>query len=94
MSSDVAKGPCAPPETNPRHILEVCPAPGGGGAVSANQGNRGEVRGSWRLWRASTEEASGEKGQDVKLGKSSHLQDKQHRVQNHEFKYDFFFLYE
>ncbi len=33
MTSGVAKGPCAAAETNPRHVLEVCPAPGEGGAV-------------------------------------------------------------
>lgn len=33
MTSGVAKGPCAPSETNPRHVLEVRPTPDEGGEV-------------------------------------------------------------
>lgn len=62
MASGVAKGPCASAETNPRHVLEVCPAPGEGGAVQENKGDRGEVRGSWWSRRGSPEEAFGKEG--------------------------------
>jgi len=76
MTSEVAKGPCAATETNPRRLLEECPTPGRGGAVQENKGHCGEVWGSWRRRRGSPEEAFREEGQDIQLGKLSDLKNK------------------
>lgn len=73
LTSGAAQGSRAAPETDPRHVLEVCPAPGAQGPVPENKGHGGEVRGSWRSWRDSPEEASGEEGPKGQLGKSCGL---------------------
>ena len=62
MTSAAAEGPRAAAQTNPRHLLEVCPTPGEGGAVQENQGHRGEVRRCGRRRRGPPEEAVREEG--------------------------------